>query len=89
MSLPVILAIVWLFAATGVAMLPMRLQFPPGVILLIAAPVLIIWLGSEFGWIVSIGAFAAFLSMFRNPLLLQINRKAVAFFVRLNQIPLG
>ena len=68
MSLPVILAIVWLFAATGVAMLPMRLQFPPGVILLIAAPVLIIWLGSEFGWIVSIGAFAAFLSMFRNPL---------------------
>ena len=68
MSLPILLAILWVFAATCVAMLPMRLQFPPGVLLLIAAPVLIVWLGHDYGWIASAGALAAFVSMFRNPL---------------------
>jgi hypothetical protein len=68
MSLSVLFAVIWVFAATGVAMLPMRRQFPPGVVLLAAAPVLIIWLGLDFGWIASAGALAAFVSMFRNPL---------------------
>lgn len=68
MSLSGIFAIAWVFAASGVAMLPMRLQFPPGLVLLIAAPVLIVWLGIDFDWIASVGALAAFLSMFRNPI---------------------
>ena len=68
MSPSVIAAIVWVFAASGVAMLPMRRQFPPGIVLLIAAPVLIIWLGLDYGWIASAGAMAAFVSMFRNPI---------------------
>lgn len=68
MSFPVLFAVLWVFAATGVAMLPMRRQFPPGLLLLIAAPVLIFWLGYEYGWIASLGALAAFVSMFRNPI---------------------
>ena len=68
MSWSVIAAVLWVFAATVVAMLPMRLQFPPGFALLLAAPVIIIWLGVDFGWLVSVGALAAFISMFRNPL---------------------
>jgi len=68
MSMSVYAAIAWVFAATGVAMLPMPRQFPPGIVLLIAAPALIIWLGLDFGWLVGIGALAAFLSMFRNPI---------------------
>ena len=68
MTASVIAAVFWVFAATGVALLPMRRQYAPGVVLLIAAPLLILWLGFDFGWIVSAGALAAFISMFRNPL---------------------
>jgi Protein of unknown function (DUF2484) len=68
MSMSVYAAIAWVFAATGMAMLPMRRQFPPGILLLIAAPALIIWLGADFGWLVGVGALAAFVSMFRNPI---------------------
>ncbi|AXI46014.1 UDP-N-acetylmuramate--alanine ligase [Sulfitobacter sp. SK012] len=60
--------IFWVFASAGVAMLPMRRQYVPGVILLIAAPVLIVMIGLELGWIVALLALAAFVSMFRNPL---------------------
>lgn len=62
------LSIFWVFASAVVAMLPMRKQYFPGVILLLAAPVLIVMIGMEFGWIVSALALAAFVSMFRNPL---------------------
>lgn len=68
MSLPFILAVTWVFAATAVAMLPMRRQYLPGSILLFAAPFLIGTLGYQYGWIAGIGALAAFLSMFRKPL---------------------
>lgn len=68
MNLSVLLGVTWVFAATGVALLPMRRQFVPGMALLIVAPVLIVWLGLDFGWIASAGALAALLSMFRNPI---------------------
>lgn len=68
MTLSTISAVTWVFAATGVAMLPMRLQLPPGIILLIAAPFIIIWVGLDNGLIISAAAFAAFISMFRNPI---------------------
>ena len=67
-SLSVGLAIIWVFASTIVAFLPMRLQYVPGFALLIAAPVLIGFLGYQHGWIAGAGALAAFISMFRNPL---------------------
>ena len=62
------LCILWVFASAAVAMLPMRLQYIPGVLLLIAAPILIFFIGQQVGWIPAALALAAFVSMFRNPL---------------------
>ncbi len=64
----VIACIAWVFAASGVAMLPMRHQYFPGVALLIAAPFLILWIGITVTWWAGVLALAAFISMFRNPL---------------------
>lgn len=63
-----IIAILWVFAATGTALLPMRFQYVPGVALLVGAPFLIFWLGYDFGWWVAVAASFGFVSMFRNPL---------------------
>lgn len=69
MSLPLILGCLWVVASAIVALLPMRLQYPPGIALLIAAPVLIVWIGAVHGWgWAALGLFA-FVSMFRNPLI--------------------
>ena len=68
MSLAVICACLWVLAASATAMLPMRYQFVPGLALLLAAPVLIYWLGAAHGWWVSALAVAGFVSMFRHPL---------------------
>ncbi len=68
MSWPVIIGCLWVFAATATAMLPMRRQFAPGITLLIAAPLLIIWMSSVHGWGIGVFALFAFVSMFRNPL---------------------
>ena len=68
MSTPLILACLWVLLGTITAFLPMRYQYAPGLTLLIAAPVLIVWIGYEHGvWVAAFGAFA-FVSMFRNPL---------------------
>ena len=69
MSAPLILAALWVLAATATAMLPMRRQMLPGVVLLAAAPVLILWTGAVHGWIWAGAGTLAFLSMFRNPLI--------------------
>ncbi len=68
MSWLIIAAIIWVFVATATALLPMRWQYGPGITLLVLAPVLIIWLGHDFGWGWSVAALLAFASMFRNPL---------------------
>lgn len=68
MSWSIIIAAIWVLVATATAMLPMRYQYVPGVTLLVLAPVLIIWLGADFGWGWSVAASLAFASMFRNPL---------------------
>lgn len=62
------LCVGWVFASVGVAMLPMRRQYVPGVALLLAAPVLIVMIGLQMGWLIALLALAAFVSMFRNPL---------------------
>jgi len=68
MSFSLIAGAVWVILATIVATLSMRRQFPPGIILLLAAPVLLGWIGMQHGWVwVALGTFA-FVSMFRNPL---------------------
>lgn len=63
------LSIGWVFASAIVAMLPMRRQYMPGVILLLAAPVLIVLLAKEVALWAAFAAALAFVSMFRNPLL--------------------
>jgi hypothetical protein len=68
MSWSIIISAMWVLCATGTALLPMRYQYVPGISLLILAPVLILWLGFDFGWVWSALAFAGFVSMFRNPL---------------------
>lgn len=62
------LSIAWVFASAGVAMLPVRRQYFPALALLLAAPVLIIMAGMQYGWVYALLGFAAFISMFRNPL---------------------
>ena len=68
MSLSLILACLWVIAATITALLPMRRQYPPGIVLLIAAPLLLVYIGWQHGpWVTLLGTLA-FLSMFRRPL---------------------
>ncbi len=74
MSLLLISACIWVLLATAVAFLPMRHQYPPGIALLIAAPLLLGWIAWDHGgWIFAAGTLA-FLSMFRNPLLYLFRR---------------
>ena len=68
MSLSLILACLWVLAATAVAMLPMRRQFLPGGALLFLAPVLIAVIWWEHGVLFGFAALLGFLSMMRNPL---------------------
>ncbi|WP_298557585.1 DUF2484 family protein [uncultured Aliiroseovarius sp.] len=68
MSPSLIAGALWAIAATIVALLPMRLQFPPGIVLLISAPFLVLWIGATHGWVWAGLGLAAFLSMFRRPL---------------------
>ena len=58
----------WVLAATVVAMLPMRYQYIPGIVLLLAAPVLIYLIGRDVALWAGIAATLAFVSIFRNPL---------------------
>ncbi|QJF50785.1 DUF2484 family protein [Roseobacter ponti] len=60
--------IAWVLASAAVAMLPMRLQYVPGIALLLMAPVLIVLAGVTWNWWVAGFALFAFVSMFRNPL---------------------
>ena len=69
MSTSLLLACLWVLAATVVAFLPFRAQFPPGIALLIAAPVLLVWLAMDHGVIWAVIGFLGFASMFRNPLI--------------------
>ncbi|MFY0690865.1 MAG: DUF2484 family protein [Paracoccaceae bacterium] len=69
MSAPLIVAAIWALMSTGVAFLPMRRQYAPGLVLLLAAPVITLWIGYEHGLWVAVAGLAAFISMFRNPLI--------------------
>jgi len=63
-----IAGILWVLATTVVALLPVERHFLPGRILLFLAPVLLIWMGLEMGWLaVAFGLFAVG-SMYRRPI---------------------
>ncbi len=68
MSPALIAASLWAIAATFTAFLPMRLQFPPGIVLLLLAPALLVWIGLSHGLWLAVAGTAGFLSMFRRPL---------------------
>ena len=68
MSLPLGIGCLWVLAATVTALLPMRMQFAPGITLLVAAPILLIWIGYEHGFWTALLGLLAFMSMFRRPL---------------------
>ena len=68
MSIPLLLAALWVIAATFVAFLPMKYQRIVGLPLLIAALGLIVWIGVAHGSFLAVLALAAFASMFRKPL---------------------
>ena len=60
LSTPLILGCLWVIAAAGTAMLPMRLQRYPGLPLLVAAPVLLVWIGQVHGWLWLAASFFMF-----------------------------
>jgi hypothetical protein len=74
MSMPLVLGCLWVIAAAATAMLPMRRQMVPGVALLVAAPLLLGWIGYAHGWFWLVAGLFAFVSMFRNPLLYFLRR---------------
>ena len=76
MRWPLLAAAVWALAATFTAFLPMRMQFPPGIFLLLIAPVILIWIGVAVGLLWALLGLAGFVSMFRKPLI-YFGRKAM------------
>ena len=66
--------ILWVFAASVTACLPMRYQYAPGLTLLLLAPAIIAWLAVVHGWLLMAVGLFAFVSMFRNPLLYLLSR---------------
>jgi Protein of unknown function (DUF2484) len=69
MTAPLVIGCLWVLAAAATAMLPMKRQMVPGIALLIAAPILLVWIGWVHGWVWAVVGLLAFLSMFRNPLI--------------------
>lgn len=60
--------VLWVLASAAVALLPMRMQYVPGIALLLSAPLLIIWVAVDVAWWAAVLAAFAFVSMYRNPL---------------------
>ena len=68
-SVSLLLAAIWVISASIVAFLPMKFQYPPGLVLLVAAPCLLVFIGVQHGIWVALLGLAGFVSMFRNPLI--------------------
>lgn len=74
MSAPLIAACLWVVAGAAIATLPMRWQILPGLVLLIAAPVILWMLAQAHGALPVLLGLFALLSMFRRPLLVLIRK---------------
>lgn len=81
LSASIICAALRVVASAITAALPMRLQYPPGIALLVLAPVMIGFLGYQHGTVWLLLGLAAFVSMFRRPLV-YLARKAMGLVVR-------
>lgn len=69
MTLSLTLACLWIVAASIVAFLPMRFQYVLGLLLLLLAVPLLVFLAMQHGvWLVA-ALSAAIISMFRRPLI--------------------
>lgn len=64
----IVLSCFWVIAGAVVACLPLRYQYVPGLVLIAAAPVLILLAGAEFGGLAALAATMVVVSMFRKPL---------------------
>jgi len=65
---PLTLGGLWVLGAAATAFLPIRAQMVPGLLLLTAAPVLLVWITVIHGWLWAAFGLFAFVSMFRRPL---------------------
>jgi hypothetical protein len=68
MTLSLTLACVWVVLATVTAFLPMRLQYGPGLALLLAALPLLVFIGIQHSFWIVLLVLAGIVSMFRRPL---------------------
>jgi len=68
MTLSLLLACIWAILATITAFLPMRLQYVPGLTLLILAVPLLVFISVQHSVWVVLAALAGLVSMFRRPL---------------------
>jgi len=76
MSLSLTLACLWVLAAAATAMLPMRLQYAPGLTLLILTVPLLSYIAVQHGTLVVLLVLAGVISMFRRPVW-YLSRRAV------------
>lgn len=74
MSTVLILACAWVLAASALAFFPIRYQIAPGLGLLAAAPVLLVFIALEHGVVLTAIGLFALVSMFRRPLIYFIRR---------------
>ena len=66
MSASLIVGRLWVIAGALTAQLPMDRQHGPGGFVFFSAPVLMVWIGYEHGWIWAAVGLFAFVSMFRR-----------------------
>lgn len=68
MTISLTLACVWVVAAAIVAFLPMRMQYVPGLTLLVLAVPLLVYIGIQHSFWVVLLVVMGLVSMFRRPL---------------------
>ena len=74
MNAALIAGCIWALLSTVVALLPMRLQYVPGLTLLILTLPLLAWIAVSIGIWVALIALLAALSLFRHPLIWMARR---------------
>lgn len=60
---------IWALATMGLAPLPMKYQILPGAGLLLAFPVLLVWVARDYGTLPVVVCIFAAVSLFRKPLM--------------------
>ncbi|MGQ0611322.1 MAG: DUF2484 family protein [Paracoccaceae bacterium] len=58
----------WVIVGAATAFLPLLRQMIPGLVLILTAPALLVWIGLLYGWVWVVVGVLAFGSMFRSPI---------------------